>query len=117
MDPYDTLVSCPHPEYGWGGAMGPAQFIPSTWLGQRDELAQLLGRPGNPWVVQDAFIASANKLRKNGASARTEQAEWKAAMIYYAGGGWNNPTYAPYGNRIIQLARQYQADIDILEGG
>ena len=116
-DPYNTLVSCPHPEYGWGGAMGPAQFIASTWMGQKEELQQILGRPGDPWNVQDAFIASANKLRKYGAVTRNEDAEWKAAMVYYAGGGWNNPTYAPYGNRIIQLARQYQADIDILEGG
>jgi len=115
-DPYNTLVSCPHPDYGYGGAMGPAQFIPSTWMGYKDRVAAVLGRQPDPWNIQDAFIASAVKLAAAGATAKTEDAEWKAAMIYYAGGGWNNPTYAPYGNWIITQARAYQADINILEG-
>ncbi|MEX0916736.1 MAG: lytic murein transglycosylase [Candidatus Spechtbacterales bacterium] len=115
-DPYNTLVSCPHPDYGYGGAMGPAQFIPSTWMGYKDRVAAILGRQPDPWNIQDAFIASAVKLASGGATAQTEAAEWKAAMIYYAGGGWNNPTYAPYGNWIINQARAYQADINILEG-
>lgn len=115
-DPYNTLVSCPHPDYGYGGAMGPAQFIPSTWASYKDRVAAILGRQPDPWNIQDAFIASAVKLAAAGATAQTEDAEWKAAMIYYAGGGWNNPTYAPYGNWIISQARAYQADINILEG-
>lgn len=115
-DPYNTLVSCPHPDYGYGGAMGPAQFIPSTWMGYKDRVAAIIGRQPDPWNIQDAFIASAVKLASAGATAQTEAAEWKAAMIYYAGGGWNNPTYAPYGDWIISKAREYQADINILEG-
>jgi len=115
-DPYNTLVSCPHPDYGYGGAMGPAQFIPSTWASYKDRVAAILGRQPDPWNIQDAFIASAVKLAAAGATAQTEDAEWKAAMIYYAGGGWSNPTYAPYGNWIITQARAYQADIDVLEG-
>ncbi len=31
LDPNKMLVS-KRPSYGWGGAMGPGQFIPSTWV-------------------------------------------------------------------------------------
>ena len=114
-DPYKTPISCPHPNYGYGGGMGPAQFIPSTWAGYKDRLANTLGRPADPFDIGDAFIASAVKLQRGGADAQTEQAEWKAAMIYYAGGNWSNPAYRSYGDWIINKAREYQADIDVLE--
>ena len=114
-DPYKTLVSCPHRDYGTGGAMGPAQFIPSTWAGYKERASRMLGRPANPWRVYDAFVVSAIKLANDGAKTQTYDGEWKAAMRYYAGGGWNNPAYAFYGNRVMSLAKEYQADIDVLE--
>ena len=114
-DPFATPISCPA-SYGWGGAMGPAQFIPTTWIGYKDRLRNLLGREADPFQIADAFIASAVKLADAGAQQRTRDAEWKAAQIYYAGGNWRNPRYAFYGNTIISRARTYQSDIDILEG-
>ena len=75
----------------------------------------MLGRPADPFDIGDAFIASAVKLADAGAASRTEQAEWKAAMKYYAGGNWSNPAYRAYGDWIISKAREYQADIDVLE--
>src|SRR3989344_3813288 len=39
LDSKKTLVSCPQ-SVGWGGAMGPAQFIPSTWMLFKDRIAR-----------------------------------------------------------------------------
>lgn len=115
-DPYNTLVSCPHPDYGYGGAMGPAQFIPSTWMAYHDELAGLLGHTPDPWDIYDAFTASALKLSRGGASAQTPDSEWKAAMIYYAGSRWNNPLYSFYGDSVMELAATIQQEINAMGG-
>jgi len=52
-------------DYGYcGGAMGPAQFMPATWLGYKSKIAALSGHnPPNPWDPQDAFIAAALLLK------------------------------------------------------
>ena len=56
---YQTAVSCPIAGAGgWGGAMGPAQFIPSTWQLFSGRLKTILGYEANPWSAQDAFMAS-----------------------------------------------------------
>jgi peptidoglycan hydrolase CwlO-like protein len=84
-----TPVSCPQysngKQFGWGGAMGPAQFIPSTWMGYKDEVASLLNRQANPWNIEDAFLAAALKLKRAGADARTKAAEIAASKAYYSG--------------------------------
>jgi membrane-bound lytic murein transglycosylase B len=113
--------------YGFGGAMGPAQFIPNTWAGyagyttsgydaSRDRIGPLTGNhPPNPWNPQDAFMASAIFLTDNGAGAGTRQAEFRAAMCYLAGcGGVNNPDLQFYGNQVASLAAGFQTQIDIL---
>ncbi len=42
FDPYKTVVSCPIPSAGgYGGAMGPAQFIASTWQMFEDRLKDI----------------------------------------------------------------------------
>lgn len=115
LDPDHTPVSR-KPSYGWGGAMGPAQFLPTTWFSYKDRIAQLTGNgPPSPWVIQDAFAAAALKLAVGGADAKTADAEWKAAMLYFAGGNWNNPAYAFYGDAVEALAAVFQEQIDILE--
>ena len=85
-----TAVSCPQfvngKQYGWGGAMGPAQFIPSTWMGYRDEVARITGRsPANPWNIEDAFTAAAAKLARGGATDKTRASEVAASKAYYSG--------------------------------
>ena len=116
LDPDQAPVSR-KPSYGWGGAMGPAQFLPATWLAYRDRIIALtLHTPPSPWNVPDAFAAAAIKLAAGGANERTPSAEWRAAMIYFAGGNWKNPAYAFYGDAVEDLSAAFQAQISILEG-
>ena len=114
-DPYNTLVSCPA-SYGYGGAMGPAQFIPSTWMGYKDRLTELLGRIPDPWDINDAFTASAIKLANGGANGQTYDTEWKAAMLYYAGSRWNRPAFSFYGDSVMEIAAAIQEEINAIEG-
>lgn len=117
MDPDVTPVSCPMRDksgnqIGWGGAMGPAQFIPSTWMGYKNKVSQLTGSsPANPWDIRDAFVASAIKLKADGADG-TRQGEWNAAMRYFSGS--TNSAYRFYGDNVLSLADGYQEDIDQL---
>jgi len=115
LDPDVTPVSCPMrnskgQQVGWGGAMGPAQFIPSTWMGYKDGVAAIMGRLANPWDIRDAFIAAAIKLKAGGAG--TVSGEWAAAMRYFSGS--TNLKYRFYGDNVVAIANQYQNDIDSL---
>lgn len=89
LDPETTAVSCPQyvngQRYGWGGAMGPAQFIPSTWMGYKEEVSKIVGRLANPWNIEDAFAAAAVKLARGGAGAQTAASEIAASKAYYSG--------------------------------
>lgn len=103
--------------YGYGGAMGPAQFIPSTWVLYEDRIAKATGQnPPNPWDPRTAFMASGLLLKDNGAAKGTAAAERLAALRYLA--GWKNAEkreYAFYGNEVMELAAKYQKLIDILK--
>lgn len=123
LDPNALPVSAA-PWYGWGGAMGPAQFIPSTWAcfggyvntsnggctrnpdrswvgpwiydSGEDRIRNILGKnsPSNPWEPRDAFMASALLLKENGADKGTYEAERLAALRYFA--GWANANKPSY---------------------
>lgn len=113
-DPDKTPVSR-KPSYGWGGAMGPAQFLPSTWLAYEKQIANLTGHnPPDPWDIGDAFVAAGIKMAQAGANLQTENAEWKAAQVYFAGSRWNNPTYYFYGDQVMELARTIQEQLDLI---
>ena len=78
-DPLQTPISC-WPGSGWGGAMGPAQFIPSTWVSYAAQVARLVGRSvANPWNIEDAFTAAAVKLANGGATSKTRAGEVAAS--------------------------------------
>lgn len=99
-----------------GGAMGPAQFMPTTWNLYKNLVSKITGnKPSNPWNPDDAFTASALLLKDNGGSGGNYNNEWKAAMRYLAGSNWNNPSYKFYGDDVMALAKKYQDQINILE--
>ncbi len=118
-DPDVTPVSCPMKnkdgsQLGWGGAMGPAQFIPSTWIGYKDKVSAITGKtPADPWDIRDAFMGAALLLKNNGADG-TRDGEWKAAMRYFSGG--TNVRYRFYGDNVMAQADKYKQDIADLEG-
>jgi membrane-bound lytic murein transglycosylase B len=112
-DPFNTLVSCPM-SFGWGGAMGPAQFIPSTWAKYKERVKAITGS-ADPWNIKDAFVAAALYLADFGATKKTYDAEWKAAMIYFSGSA--NAKYSFYGNSVMAIALRYENEIKILEQG
>lgn len=116
IDPTQQVVSCPQ-SVGYGGAMGPAQFIPSTWVLYKSRLAAATGEnPPNPWQARTAIFATAMLMADNGADQGTRAAERRAALRYFAGGNWSKPSYAFYGDGVMGFRDQYQQDINVLEG-
>lgn len=114
-DPLSTKVSCPL-SVGYGGAMGPAQFIPSTWEAYIPRLQQMFGTYPDPWNPRHAFTASALFLADLGAARGGYSAEHEAAARYYAGGNWATLGQG-YANSVMNHADTIQTTmIDPLQG-
>lgn len=110
-DPYKTLVSCPIGGSGYGGAMGPAQFIPSTWQLLKARIANLLGiKTPDPWYAKDAFMASAIYLTDLGAVKDSYTGERNAACRYYSGRKCDSkkPNNSFYGDSVMKKAKNIQ---------
>lgn len=138
FDSRTKQVSCPivsnGERFGWGGAMGPSQFIPSTWAvyggivnngngwvySQVDDAIRRINgtsQPANPFNNQDAFLATALLLRDNG-STGSYASDRTAALRYYAGwGGANNPANSFYGDQVMNRKARLDNEIKVLSGG
>ncbi len=111
-----TPLSCPWGN-GWGGAMGPSQFIPTTWESFKSKIATALNiSTPNPWEPKHAIFATAVYLSDLGADNGGYTAEITAALKYYAGSNWNKPVNAFYGNEVLKKAEVIQSSIDFLKG-
>lgn len=113
-DPLKTKVSCPIAGVGgYGGAMGPSQFIPSTWKLVAPRVATYTGHDApNPWAADDAFMASAVYLSDLGAVGDSYSAQIRAACKYYGTGG----STCSYGRSVMGYKDKIQGNIDILNG-
>jgi membrane-bound lytic murein transglycosylase B len=117
-DPYNTLVSCPQ-AVGYGGAMGAAQFIPSTWVLYEGSITRALSiQAADPWRARDAFMAAGLLLIDNGAKASSYSAERNAACKYFSGSSCSKSSWAAtYGTQVMKKAETIQTTmIDPIEG-
>jgi len=115
INPYAQPVSCPQ-SVGYGGAMGPAQFIPSTWKLYENRLARTLGvSVPDPWNARTAVMAMAIYLGDLKADRGTYSAEREAAARYFAGGNWKTRGALNYAASVLAFADKYQKDIDFLK--
>ncbi len=113
-DYLSTRVSCPF-SIGYGGAMGPAQFIPSTWNIFKGRIATMLNVPvADPWNPEHAFMASALYLSDLGAIAGSYTAERNAACKYYSGRSCADSNNIFYGDQVMAKVAGIQANIDFL---
>lgn len=102
---------------GWGGAMGPSQFIPSTWKIFEDKIEKVTGASvADPWIPYHAITATSLYLSDLGAVAGDEASERNAACRYYSGRSCaSSSAGAGYGNSVMKKLYSMQTDIDKLQ--
>lgn len=135
MNPNTTPVSCPIPSDGsYGGAMGPAQFMPRTWwdvktgYGYKKRVARVLNiKKPSPFINLDAFVGTALYLsdardRCAGPNGFDNTFDiWSCtAAKYYSGLAARGSRLARhmrkygYGYNVATRAQEFQKDIDTL---
>jgi len=103
---------------GWGGAMGPAQMMPTTWIGYKTQVSGITGNnPPNPWDIKDAVVAMALKVAQvAGVVDHNYNAEYESAARYFSGTNWKKYTwYASNsaGTGVMDWAQKYE---ELLKG-
>ena len=126
LNPNTTPISCAICRDGnYGGAMGPAQFMPVTWDGVAKRVSSIIGvfYP-SPFENLAAFTASAVLLKDNQDRCKTAFIKrneiWSCAASKYYGGlslaGTKLKSFMNYGYgaSVLKRALQFEKDIDTL---
>ena len=114
IDPDSVKVS-KEPIYGCGGAMGPAQFIPTTWIAYEGRVSAVLGHyPPNPWDLTDAMTAMAIKVSDiPGVVGGNYNAEYEAAGRYIGGANWRSKkSILFYPKNVMYWAGLYEKELN-----
>ncbi|MCK4591897.1 lytic murein transglycosylase [Candidatus Parcubacteria bacterium] len=116
LDPMSVRVS-KEPTYGCGGAMGPAQFIPSTWLAYESRVSSVTRHyPPNPWNLTDAMAAMAVKVSDiPGVIGGDYNSEYEAAGRYLGGRSWRTKGLFFYPNKVMLYANLYEEELNSLD--
>lgn len=126
MDANTTPISCAICRDGnYGGAMGPAQFMPLTWDGISKRVSSIIGISyPSPFENKAAFAASAVLLRDNQnrcQTAFTKKSDlWSCSAAKYYGGlslsgtKLRNSMNYGYGAAVLTRALQFEKDIATL---
>ena len=121
LNPSTMLVSCANADGAYGGAMGPAQFEPSTWDLYSSAVAGITKNdPPSPWNDTDAFVATALSLKDGMTGCQTLYSaaisqERCTAAKYYAGGDWKNYLWT-YGEATVEQEQTFAQDIATITG-
>lgn len=126
LNPNIVQVSCAICRDGsYGGAMGPAQFMPLTWDSIAKRVSNIIGvfYP-SPFENLAAFTASAVLLKDNQDRCKTAFTKrndiWSCAASKYYGGlslrgsKLTNFMRYGYGSSVLKRALQFEKDIDTL---
>ena len=108
LDPYNTPISRRPSSYkGWGGAIGPGQFLPDTWERLVPRISSLMHKPTpNPFELTDALVAISIMMADRGATQPAKEVE--AISRYLAGPNWQYHLW--YSARVLAVAAEYEKE-------